>query len=79
MPYLTLLKKVRKNSCILSKWCLFWADTNLPVKFHGNIFSSFCAITMTNQPTRKKKQMRTSENMTLGKVKKKNHNHNSGS
>ena len=35
--------------CTSSSWDLFLAVTRLPSKFHGNLFSSFCLILLTNQ------------------------------
>ena len=36
---------------VCQKWDLFRAETQPPSKFHGNPFSSFCSILLTNQPT----------------------------
>ena len=50
-----MLKKVRTNSWIpistKSYLGLFWAKIQLPSKFCGNLFSSFCVIWVTNQQT----------------------------
>ena len=59
--HLTMLKKVRIHSwtgpfiriCTKSYWGLFWAKTHPPSKLRGNLFSCFCEILLTNQPTNK--------------------------
>ena len=44
-------KKKKIQICTKSSWGLFCAETRTPYRLCGTLFSSFCWILLTNQPT----------------------------
>lgn len=64
MPYLGISKTVRKNTEFIrihteSKVGVLWAKTNPSSRFCGNLYSGFCVILLTNQPTNKWTQVKS--------------------